>query len=668
MRDRESKYKTPTDKVCALFWNQSGDHVMIKRAQKHLTVTFKESFIPVVLVAIALSAVLIYVNFKAVINANQVVTIQILDDFAAAGMDDLEGVTEDDMVQFSQTQSDDPLYLKAAQAVEQQHWQEAEKIYQQILVQQPSSQAHNDLGVVYYQQNQLDKAFQQYTHAIETQPVYINAFLNRGLISAKRGDYSAAIADYSQMVKTIPHHYQAHFNMGVAYLKAKDYDNAVQSFEKASQQAGGERKAKALYNLGLAYLNAGAGSKAKAERAFTSAIRIRPDYIEARLALADMAPKSLKGREQALQQIEKVLDLKPNYPPAYFRIAQIHSDAGDKKAARDTYIQAIQHNPQYAKARYNLALLYLEERRWADARAQFEWIREQEPNNAIVHFQLGRSAYGEKDYVTALSEYRTALDLKGGKYAKALLNIGLVYKAQKKTDLAIAAYQNLLQADPKYPEAWYNLGLVYMQNIQYREAEDALLAAATYDKNYSQAWFNLGVLYSRMDQDDKAINAYQQALKIRPGYQKAQLNLAVRYAKNNQYAKAVELYTAVLEKDPNYASAWLNIGIAYVKQGKNNEAETALAKTLELEPESVRARRFLAEVYITRHENALAVVLLQEALDRKPDSTSLRMLLSKAYRSEGKIQEARSELEKALKLEPGNVEIKKELDSILNLG
>jgi cytochrome c-type biogenesis protein CcmH/NrfG len=44
------------------------------------------------------------------------------------------------------------------------------------------------------------------------------------------------------------------------------------------------------------------------------------------------------------------------------------------------------------------------------------------------------------------------------------------------------------------------------------------------------------------------------------------------------------------------------------------------------------------------------------------------MLLSKAYRSEGKIQEARSELEKALKLEPGNVEIKKELDSILNLG
>ncbi len=640
---------------------------MIKRAQKHLLITFKESFVPVLLVVMALGAVLIYVNFQAVINADQVVTIKILDERAGARMDDLEGVAEDDIVQFSQAQSEDPLYQKATQAVEKQQWPEAEKIYQQILAQQPSSQAYNDLGVVYYQQNDLDKAFAQYTKAIQTEPVYVNAFLNRGLVSSKRGDVNAAVDDYTQVLKKIPHHYQAQFNMGVAYLKAKDYKSAVQSFEKASKQAGGQRKAKALYNLGLAYLNSGAENKGKAREAFTSAIRIRPDYIEARLAVADMAPNSKAGREQALQQIEKVLDLKPDYPPAYFRIAQIHAAAGDKKTAQETYIQAIQHNPQYTKARYNLGLLYLDDKRWADARAQFEWIREQEPNNAIVHFQLGRSAYGEKDYATALNEYQTALDLKGGKYRKALLNIGLVYKAQKKADQAIVAYQKLLELDPKYPEAWYNLGLVYMQNNQYSEAEDSLLAAAKYNKQYSTAWFNLGVLYTKTEQGDKAIQAYRQALEIKPDYQKAQLNLAVRYAKKNQYEKAIELYKTVLDKDPNYASAWLNIGIAYLNLGRENDAEIALLKMLELEPESVWARQHLAEVYIVKNETTLAVNLLQEALDRKPDNTSLRMLLSKAYRSEGKIQEAKSELEKALKLEPGNEDIKKELDSILNL-
>ena len=641
---------------------------MIERAKKHLLVTFKESFIPVLLVVIALGAVLIYVNFKAVIDADQVVIIKILDEYASSGMDDLEGVVEDDFVQFSQAQSDDPLYLKASQAIEKQQWSEAEKLYQQILSQQPSSQAYNDLGVVYYQQNQLDKAFEYYTQATQIQPMYINAYLNRGILSAKRENINAAVDDYTQVLKKIPHHYQAQFNLGVAYLKAKDYQSAAQSFDKASKQAGGQRKAKALYNLGLAYMSSGIDYQKNARDAFTAAIRIRPDYIEARLALADMAPKSEQGREQALLQIQKVLDLKPDYPPAYFRIAQIHSAAGDKKAAQATYIQAIQHNPQYTKARYNLGLLYLDDKRWADARAQFQWIREQEPNNAIAHFQLGRAAYGEKDYDTALHEYQTALDLKGGKYRKALLNIGIVYKAQKKIDQAVAAYQKLLELDPQYPEAWYNLGLVYLQTNQYREAENSLLAATQYNRKYSQAWFNLGVLYTKIDEDDKAIQAYRQALDIKPSYQKAQLNLAVRYAKNNQFDKAIELYKAVLDKDPNYASAWLNIGIAYVKLGRENEAEAALLKTLELEPDSVRARRFLAEVYIVKNEIAQAVSLLQEALDRKPESTSLRMLLSKAYRSEGKIHEARTELEKALKLEPGNEEIKKELDSILNLG
>jgi tetratricopeptide (TPR) repeat protein len=641
---------------------------MIKRAQKHLLITFKESFVPVLLVVMALSAVLIFVNFKAVIDADQVVTIKILDESANAKMDDLEGVAEDDYVQFSEVKSEDPMYQRAMLAIERQQWSEAEQLYQNIIAKQPSSQAYNDLGVVYYQQNQLDKAFAQYTKAIQTEPVYVNAFLNRGLVSAKRGDFKAAIDDYTQVLNKIPHHFQAQFNMGVAYLKTKDYKNAVQSFEKASKQAGGQRKARALYNLGLAYLNSGAEYKEKARKAFTSAIRIRPDYIEARLAMADMTPSTKAGREQALQQIEKVLDLKPDYPPAYFRIAHIYAAAGDKKSAQDTYIKAIQYNPQYTKARYNLGLLYLEGKRWADARAQFEWIREQEPNNAIVHFQLGRSAYGEKDYATALNEYQTALDLKGGNYRKALLNIGIVYKAQKKTDQAIAAYQKLLELDSNYPEAWYNLGLVYMKANQYREAEESFLAATKYNKKYYTAWFNLGVLYTKIEQNDKAIQAYQQALEIKPGYQKAQLNLAVRYAKKNQYSKAIELYKTVLDKDPNYASAWLNIGIAYFKVGRENDAENALLEMLDLEPESVRARQHLAEVYIATNDITQAVSLLQEALDREPKNTSLRMLLSKAYRSEGKIREAKSELEKALKLEPGNVDIKKELNSILNLG
>lgn len=637
---------------------------MIKRVQKQLKFTFKESFIPVVLVITVLSAVLIYVNFKALIDADRVLTIEILGDVGASGMEDMEGVGEDDNMEFSATKSKDPLYQKASIAVEQQQWDQAETIYLQILAQQPTSQAYNDLGVVYYRQGKLNEAYARYTDAIQTTPVFISAYLNRGLVNAKRKDYQTAIADYSQVLKQIPHHSQARFNMGIAYMRLKENDKAIASLTEAAQQVGGPLKAKVLYNLGMAYMNAGSAYRQKAEQAFDKAIRIKPDYVEARLGLVDIALKNNQSNETILDEINKVLELKPNYPPAYFRIAQIYSGIHDKIPAIDAYLKAIQYNPQYAKARYNLALLYLDDKRWSDARVQFEWIREREPDNALVHFQLGRCAYGEKNYAVALAAYQSAVALKHGNYEKAQLNIGVVYKAQKQWDKAIETYKDLLDSNPQLPQAWYNLGLVYMKTDKFKQAEESFLTATKHDEKYAQAWFNLGVLYTKSDQNLNAIKAYRKALKVRPGYLKAQLNLAVRYAKQNQYDKAVDLYRAVLDKDPNYASAWLNIGIAYVNQNKLDLAEQALSKARELEPESVQARRYLAEVQMNKNDIASAVSLLQEALDFSPENTDLRVLLSRAYKSSGKFQEARTELKKALKLDPDNNEIKKELASL----
>ena len=219
--------------------------------------------------------------------------------------------------------ADDPLYQQAAQAIESQQWGKAESIYTQIIEQQGSSQAYNDLGVLYYNQGAYNKALVQFNLAAETIPVYLNAYLNRGLVYAKLKQYDLAIKNYEQVTTAIPHHYQAHFNMGVALIKIKDFARAVDVLEQATKQAGGQRKAKALYNLGVAYSNLGPDYKEKAKQAYYSAVRIRPDYVEARLALADTADKSAAGRKLALEQINKVLGLKSNYPPAYFRIGLI---------------------------------------------------------------------------------------------------------------------------------------------------------------------------------------------------------------------------------------------------------------------------------------------------------------------------------------------------------
>jgi len=640
---------------------------MTEDTQKSLLGLFKESFIPVVLIALALAAILVYVNFKAAIDADQAEVIVIHENPRLAEVNEAEQGQEQVAIEISSARKANPLYEQAARAVSEENWLEAEKIYEQIIEQEPASQAYNDLGVLYYNQKKYPQALAQFDKALEQSRVYVNAYVNRGLLYSKLKQFAKAEADYRAAIEKVPYHYQAYLNLGVVQIKAEKYADAAKALKKASSLAGGSRKAKALYNLAIAYRGLGREKYPAARKALLAAIRIKPAYIEARFALAALEDNTPEGRAKALEQYQKVLDLNPQYPPAYFRIAQLKSAAGDVKAAQQNYLKAIQHNPNYLKARYNLGLLYLSSRKWSDARSQFEQILQRSEGGrkeaARVHFQLGRAAYGEKDYQTALQEYDQALALRDGKYVKAQLNKGLTFRAQKQYDKAIAAYRKVLELDAEYPQAWYNLGLAYLREKQFDRAERALKKAVEYKPGYAQAWFNLGVLYRKQQKYDQSIEAYKTAVKIKPNYRKAKLNLAVRYAQSSKYRKAIELYRDVLKQDDRYVTAWINLGIAQHTLEQNDEAEASLSRALELQPDSVKAKQHLSRVLVAKRRYDEAIELLAEAVESRQDDAQLRMELGLAYKKAGKRKQAVAELNKALILDPDNAQIKAALEN-----
>ncbi|HHI94457.1 MAG TPA: tetratricopeptide repeat protein [Gammaproteobacteria bacterium] len=635
---------------------------MAKDSQGKLALLFKESFLPVVLVAIALAAILVYVNFKAAMDADQAEVIVIQQHAPASDSAEAEQGLEQVAIEINGARKANPLYEKAARAVSNKNWQAAEKIYLQILQEQPTSQAFNDLGVLYYNQKKYKQALEQFDKALAQPRIYVNAYVNRGLVYTRLKQFDKAEADYRAAIKKVPYHYQAHLNLGVVLIKAEKYPDAVTVLKKTSTLAGGSRKAKALYNLAIAYRGMGREKYAAARKVLLAAIRIRPNYIEARFALAALEENTAEGRAKALEQYLKVLDLNPQYPLAYFRIAQLKAAGKDIKAAQQNYLKAIQYNPNYTKARYNLGLLYLSSKKWSDARNQFEQILQRggigKKETARVHFQLGRAAYGEKDYETALNEYDKALALRKGRYVKALLNKGLTYRAQKRYEKAIATYQQVLELDKEYPQAWYNLGLAYQRDKKYEQAEEALKKALKYKKNYASAWFNLGVLYRKQGRFDESIEAYKAALKIKPNYRKAKLNLAVRYAQKNQFQQAIVLYRDVLKQDDRYVTAWINLGIAQFSLKQNNEASSSLTRALELQPNSVKAKQYLSRIMIANRQYAEAIDLLVQAVESKQDDAQLRMDLGLAYKKAGKRALAATELNKALILDPGNPQIK----------
>ncbi|MEX6634182.1 tetratricopeptide repeat protein [Hyphococcus lacteus] len=92
-----------------------------------------------------------------------------------------------------------------------------------------------------------------------------------------------------------------------------------------------------------------------------------------------------------------------------------------------------------------------------DARADFDAAIAIDDNLAEAYLNRGNSFYLAQQFDAALADYDRALALAITKPWAAWYNIGLVYEAIKKPDMARKAFQNALNANPEFTQAQQKL-------------------------------------------------------------------------------------------------------------------------------------------------------------------------------------------------------------------
>ncbi len=618
--------------------------------KQRLSQLLRESFIPVTLVIVLIFILLLYVQYKSAVDANQITLIEIEHRSPRINLDGpLEEAGAELGRLISTNRVNDPLYVKAQALISSGKLTQAEQLFRQALTEKVTSETLNDLGVLYFKMGENRRALTQLDLAINTPPVYASAYFNRGVVRASNHDYHQAIEDYQQMLTLISSHFEAQYNIGVTYLRLNEYVLATKAFDQASRLTGGSRKAKALYNKGIAF-RALKTHTSEAKAAFEGAIRLKPDYLDARIALVSLLPNDKASQQLALAELDRIISLKPSYSRAYFQKGLIYNNLKKSRSAMSAYRKAIQFNPEYSKAHYNLGLLMLSNKQWSDAQQQFEWILKRNPTHVRSIFNLGRAAYGDKDYDLALQQYYNAVYIMEGNYPEAYLNIGLAHAAKKDYELAAQGYKEAIRLRPDYHEAWYNQGINFMRNKQNNEAIDSFKSALKFSPTYYQAWFNLGLIYTRTEQYDAAIDAYQNALTLRPDYPTASINLAIRYTQSQRYDEAIALYKNVIEADSSYAKAWFNLGLAYNKTDNHSAAEAAFRRLIELEPDNSRALRLLAKSLLNQEKIDDGIQVLKDAIDSDSGNARLHRELGRALRKGGYKKEARKAFAKSKKL------------------
>jgi tetratricopeptide (TPR) repeat protein len=119
----------------------------------------------------------------------------------------------------------------------------------------------------------------------------------------------------------------------------------------------------------------------------------------------------------------------------------------------------IQRDPDRSALRDDVAVLYMELQRPADAVPHFEAALRLKPGSAPAHFNYGTALAGAGRLEEAVAQYQRALALRQD-YAIAHNNLGTVLLQLGRAQPALAAFRDAARVDPQLAEAHLNVGLM----------------------------------------------------------------------------------------------------------------------------------------------------------------------------------------------------------------
>lgn len=280
-----------------------------------------------------------------------------------------------------------PVALNIAAAVERARGNvdKARDYWEQAVGVKPDyADAHNNLGVLFKEQNRWDEADLHYQRAIGIRPDYADAHNNLGNLRKDQGRYSEAEACYQRAVLLRPEYVDALNNLGVLLLEQRRLAEAETVFRRAL--AVRRDLPDVLNNLGV--LLREQKRENEAEVAYRYALEFRPDYVEAHNNLGILL-RGLRRWGEAEAAYRRALSICPDYPEASCNLGNLFKDMNRWSEAEVEYRRVIAIRPDYPNAYCGLGGVYKEMRRWQEAEGAYRKALSVRPDFADARFNLG---------------------------------------------------------------------------------------------------------------------------------------------------------------------------------------------------------------------------------------------------------------------------------------
>ena len=234
--------------------------------------------------------------------------------------------------------------------------------------------AHNDLGVLYYQQGDKDRALHSYEAAAGLEPFNITFQKNLAdYYYVEQGRVEDAMQVYVKILENDPEDCETLLILGHICV-------ALHKFEDAE----------AFYNRLLAIEPWNADARENLDKLAKRHTATKTIGTSAEEEYEKIQAQIQSGDGEAVQQLEKLLAAYPQFAPVHNDLGVLYYNRGDKEKALSHYEQAARLEPQNTTFQKNLADFYfVESGRIEDALAIYNQVLEADVGDVEALMAIG---------------------------------------------------------------------------------------------------------------------------------------------------------------------------------------------------------------------------------------------------------------------------------------
>lgn len=252
-------------------------------------------------------------------------------------------------------------------------------------------------------------------------------------------------------------------------------------------------------------------------------------------------------------------------------LAEIEKEKPDFTVAVTNLRTAVELEPTFAEAHYNLGILLMELDQSEQAIEPLEQAKAIDPEVLDYTVALGRAyaATGDTDRAEPLFLEVVAREPNN---LAAKNNLAALNLQRGDIEEALNYVHEILREDDQNAPAIKTMGLVYQRQDNRSLAKYMFNKAVKIKDDDADLHNNLGLVFMSEDDVPRAVDSFQKAIELDPNYLEARLNLGSILLEYLDYERANEQFVEAVRISPNHCVARLGAGASAYAVGEHERS------------------------------------------------------------------------------------------------